>query len=132
MDLPLQIAPEKARALNVYKNSKVETASPGKLVLMMYDAALRNMKQAENSIAQKNISATNAFLIKAQDIVDELRASLNSEAGELSQRMGSIYDYVYYCLIAANLKKQPETLRDAMAVLGELRDGWEEVVSKHG
>ena len=65
------------KALEVYRQSKVETASPAELVLMLYDGCLKSMRRAMQCIADKNYSGANESLIRAQDIIDELRVSLD-------------------------------------------------------
>ncbi|HHY34965.1 MAG TPA: flagellar export chaperone FliS [Firmicutes bacterium] len=115
------------KALDVYAQSRVSTASPSELVLMMYDAAIKNMKAAFEHIAGKNFAAANIAITKAEDIVEELRSSLNVEAGEVALALDSIYDYVYRSLIMSNVKKDAEILSNCIKVLEHIRGAWAEM-----
>lgn len=119
------------KVLQAYRQSRVETASPGELVLMLYNACLRNMKDAIACISREDVPTANSHLLKAQDIVDELRGSLNHETGEIARRLDSLYDYVYDCLLRANLRKDPRLVEDALKVMTQIRDAWQEVVVSH-
>jgi len=120
------------KALSRYKTMSVETASPGELVLMLYNESLRAMKDASLAMERKDIGATCKNLLKAQDIVLELRTSLNPKAGmEVAANLDTMYEYVGGRLIEANIKKSQEPLMDAMKVMGNLRDGWQEILGKH-
>lgn len=122
----------KERALYAYRQMSVETASPGELVLMLYNEAIRNMREAVGLIERKDVPAAGERLLKAQDIIDELRGSLDlSAGGDLASRLDRVYDYVYSQLVEANLKKASEPLEDAVKVLGELRTGWEAALGRH-
>lgn len=121
------------RALSTYRHMSVETASPGELVLMLYNECLRTMRDAAVLIDRKDIPGTSTCLLKAQDIVLELKGALDIEAGgDLARSLGSVYDYAYGRLIEANLKKAPQPLLEAMKVVAELRDAWAEALHKHG
>lgn len=115
------------KALHVYAQSRVSTASPLELVLMMYDAAIKNMKAASEHIARKDFAAANAAITKAEDIVEELRSSLNAEAGEIATALDSLYDYVYRGLIMSNVKKDTRILSDCINVLEQIRGAWAEM-----
>jgi len=115
------------KAQNTYAQSRVSTASPSELVLMMYDAAIRNMKAASEHIARKDFAAANIAITKAEDIVDELRSSLNADAGDIAQSLDSLYDYVYRSLVMSNVKKDASLLSGCVKVLEEIRGAWAEV-----
>ena len=121
------------RALSTYRAMSVETASPGELVLMLYNESLRAMRDASAAIDRKDIGSSSKNLIKAQDIVLELRTSLNPTAGkDVAANLNSMYEYVGGRLIEANVKKSQEPLMEAMKLMGNLRDGWQEALGKHG
>ena len=119
------------KALEVYKQSKVETASPAELVLMLYDGCLKSMRRAMQCIADKDYSGANESLIRAQDIIDELRVSLDFGTGEIADSLASVYDFVYSSLVSANLKKDIEQVEAAITIMTEIRDGWEEAIRSH-
>jgi flagellar protein FliS len=116
-----------------YKAQSVQTASPGKLVLMLFDGYLRFTTAAVNSfevtdLTKKN-EGINNNLIKAQNIVTELQSSLDmSVPGELPGTLYRLYDYVLHQLQQANLQKKPEPIAEADKVIAELREAWAEML----
>ena len=123
----------KDRALSTYRHMSVETASPGELVLMLYNESLRAMRDASAAMDRKDVGCSSKNLMKAQDIVLELRTSLNRSAGkEVASNLETMYEYVASRLIEANVKKEQVPLRDAMKVMGNLREGWQEALGRHG
>jgi len=101
-------------------------------VLMLYNSCLQNMREAVNCIETKDLAGANAKLLRAQDIVDELRGALNLSTGDLAVGLDSLYDFVYSALLKANLKKEAEPIGHALNVMTQLRDAWKEVVANHG
>ena len=105
-----------------YKAQSVQTASPGKLVLMLFDGYLRfttaAVKSFEETDLTKKNEGINNNLIKAQNIVTELQSSLDmSVPGELPGTLYRLYDYVLHQLQQANLQKNPEPIAEADKVI---------------
>lgn len=118
-----------AQAYDQYKKTSIETLSPGKLLLMLYDGAIRNVKDAREAIKTKDYNMAHNRIIKAQDIVTELMVTLNMEY-DISKQLYSIYDYIYRRMVEANVNKDTEILDEVEGFLTELRDTWQEVVKK--
>lgn len=112
-----------------YKNSTVETAGPGKLLLMLYNAAIRDLESAIQKIAEKDLEAAHKLIIKAQDIITEFMCTLNMDY-EISGKLLSLYEYLHHRLIEANVSKDVEIITEVQGFLVELRDTWQEVVNK--
>ncbi|MFZ3171708.1 MAG: flagellar export chaperone FliS [Carboxydocellales bacterium] len=106
-----------------YKQTAVQTASPEKLLLMLYDGAIKFGHQACVAMEQKDLEASNKYLGKIQDIVSELIVNLNMDY-EISQNLYSIYEYINTRLVAANIQKSPEPLLEVMGYLRELRESF--------
>lgn len=112
-----------------YRSVAVTTASPGQLVLMLFDGALRFLSASLHGfelegIAQR-IEQVNNNSIKAQKILRELQCSLDrKEGGEFAQRMFALYDYMLEQLLRANLSKDPVPMRLVEGMLREIRDAW--------
>jgi flagellar protein FliS len=119
-----------------YRVNAVLTASPGQLVLMLYDGALKSLAIALDGFARPEedltrIETINAQLLKAQAIIRELQSGLNFEVGgEFAQTMNRLYEYHHRRLFEANLRKQPEPVREVEKLLRELREAWAEMLSK--
>lgn len=113
------------QAVSAYRKHQVETASPGQLVVMLYDAAIRNCQAAQAAIAQQDRDKAARHLLKAQDIVSELMSSLNVEAGgELAVRLLRLYEYMYRRLVFANVRKDAAAAKEVEGLLASLRDAW--------
>jgi flagellar protein FliS len=112
-----------------YQRTTVETTlSPGKLLLMLYDGAIRSLSQAQNAVAEKDIETAHLRIIKAQDIITELRATLNMDY-PVAHNLASLYDFYYACLVEANLRKDSGLLETVRQFLVELRGSWQQAVS---
>ena len=119
-----------------YKAQSVQTASPGKLVLMLFDGYLRFTAAARKSFEiedfTKKNEGINNNLIRAQNIVTELQSSLDmSVPGDLPGTLYRLYDYVLHNLQQSNLKKDPKPIDDADKVISELREAWAEMLTQN-
>lgn len=115
---------------NQYKQTSVETASPEKLILMLYDGAIKFINQAKISMDEKNIEEINKALIKTQNIISELIIGLNMDTGEIARNLYNLYDYFQRRLVEANTKKDTGILDEVLGYLEELRDTWAEAAAK--
>ncbi len=117
-----------------YRANTVLTASPGQLVLLMYDGALKALAVAREACGRpeaeyQRIAVINSQLIKAQQIIAELRNTLNMEAGgDFAQTLDRLYDYYNRRLLEANLQKKVEPIIEVERLLGELRSAWAEML----
>jgi flagellar secretion chaperone FliS len=111
--------------LGAYKKTSVNTASKEQILLMLYQAAIKNCKKAMDAIDQKDLAKKGEHIGKLQDIVIELNNSLNFEVGgSIAQELSSLYDYVLYSSTQANIKIDKEPLEGCLNVLNTLYDGW--------
>jgi len=118
---------------DAYLENMVRTASPAKLIEMLYQRAVELLKEAEKLIEDKEYMKANENLKKAQDIVTELNLSLDMEkGGQIAQNLRALYNYMFRRLIDANVKKDIEAAREVRGMLEELLDAWREVMKKAG
>lgn len=110
-----------------YRRVEIETASPAKLVVMLYNGAIKNAEEAKHALENKNPAMAHQKLIRAQEIVTELRGALNFNAGDVSENLDRVYDYVYRLLVQANVRKDAAPIDESIEHLRSLRDAWEEV-----
>ncbi|MDI6786719.1 MAG: flagellar export chaperone FliS [bacterium] len=115
-----------------YRQAKISTASQGKLILMLYDGAVKFLNIANEAISKKDYGVSNTNIIKAQNIVTELMISLNMEVGEISRNLYSLYDYMNRRLIQANVKKDSKIIDEVKGMLIELRETWDQAIKKCG
>lgn len=121
-----------------YRTNAILTASPGQLVLMLYDGALKALALAREAFAQpesdlRRIAVINEQLLKAQAIINELQSGLNLEAGgEFARTMHRLYDYHNRRLLEANLRKREEPVIEVENLVRELRDAWAQMLAQNG
>jgi len=116
-----------------YQAQSVLTASPGTLILMLYDGALRFMGHARDLLegpanAPQRIERINNYLLKSQAIIRELRTCLNFEAGDHAHHLDRLYDYYLRRLMEANIKKDVVPVIEIEGLVRQLRDGWAEML----
>ena len=128
------VAADCARA---YRANSVLTASPGQLVLMLFDGVLRSLAIARDAFSMppqdlRRIAVINQQLIKAQNIITELQATLNLEAGDgvFAREMSRLYDYYTRRLLEANIRKEIGPVIEVERLLGEVRDAWAEMLKQ--
>jgi len=118
-----------------YQKVATQTASPGQLVLMLYEGALRFLDQARIGFAEEDPllfnRTINNNILKAQAILQELNVSLDVErGGEFSENLRDLYAYLDHRLQEANIRKKPGALDEVISHVSVLRDAWKEMLSK--
>ena len=117
-----------------YRANSILTASPGQLVLLLFDAALNSLAIARKACDEvpgdpRQVEVVNTQLVKAQKIIAELQGTLNLEAGgEFARTMYRLYDYYDRRLIEANLRKQSAPIAEVERLLGDVRNAWAEML----
>lgn len=123
------------RPWNAYRQITTQTASPGQLVLMLYDGALRFLQKSLTGFEMDDPAESNETIsnnvIRAQSIISELNGTLNLEAGgELARTLRGLYDYMDDRLVESNLRKSPDGIQETMRRLTVLRDAWQEMLNR--
>ena len=121
--------------LRSYRETQIKTATPGKLILMMYDGAIKNLNQALQDMddEHRRYDSISNSLIKAQDIIAELMISLDFErGGEIAKNLFGLYVFMNRRLLDGNIKKDKAPLEEVRTLLMELRGAWAEVADKAG
>lgn len=122
---------------NSYRQVALQTAPPGQLVLMLYDGAINFSERALTGFAfadpgERNMTIHNN-LRRATDIVRELNACLNTDAGgQLAQTLRDLYDYMERRLVESNLKKRRAGVDEVVGHLKKLRDAWATMLANQG
>ena len=114
-------------AAKMYQKNSVETASPARLTLMLYDGAIKFCNIALDGIEEGNIQKANDNIMKAEKIIVEFRATLDMKY-PVAKEFDKVYDYVYRRLVEANMKKDKEVLEEALKHIKTMRDTWKEVM----
>ncbi len=117
-------------AYNQYLRSKVMTASPGELTLMLYDGAIRFCNQAIKACEEGNVEEAHNKIRKVQDIIVEFQSTLNYKY-EVANDFNNIYVYLKQRLSEANIKKDVEILNEVNKHLHSVRDTWKKVMEQN-
>ncbi len=121
--------PEK-NPYNQYKETQITTANQGKLIVMLYDGAIKFLNIAIENMNPKTYDIVNSNIIKTQDIITELLLSLNmKEGGEISKSLFSLYMFFKKELLEANIKKDTEIIKNVVKMLKDLREAWDKISS---
>jgi len=114
-------------AYQQYQYNSIMSASPERLLIMLFEGALKFVRLARKDIEEKNIAGANYNLTRAQEIIMELDQSLDMSY-DISEGLSKIYDFLYRQLIEANIRKDAAVLDTVETMLTELRDTWSEAV----
>lgn len=119
-------------AREAYQKTNVETADTASLVLMCYDATIRDLMQAKEYHASHRMNAAYECIRHGQDLITELLVALDFErGGEIAFNLSRIYNYLLRELIGINSMKSLETYNSLIGILQELREAWQEVKKKY-
>lgn len=122
-----------ANPYRAYRQTQVRTASGMDLILLLYNGAIKFLKQAVKALEKRELESAHHALIRAQDIISELSVSLNHDVGgEISHSLEQLYDYMNWRLVQANVRKDIEPVTEVINMLEELRDTWAEVSKGQG
>lgn len=110
-----------------YKNSKVLTASPAELTLMLYEGAIKFCNIAIVAVEQKDIEKAHVNIQKTQRIIEHFRLTLDMKY-PVAQDFDRVYEYLGRRLVQANIKKDKEILEEVLEHLHSMRDTWKEVM----
>ncbi|MCU1669428.1 MAG: fliS [Blastococcus sp.] len=112
-----------------YMGDTVATASPQQLLVMLYDRLALDLQRAEEALVAGDRDVAHAQLLHAQEIVLELRASLQVDVWEGGPRLAALYSWMLGELMKANIKGDVRRVRDCRQVVEPLRDAWREAAA---
>lgn len=119
-----------ASAQQAYTESSVLTAPPEKLVVMLYDGAIRFLNVGALAMRSGDFVQARERVRRAEAIIDELNYSLDMSQGEIAVRLRSIYIFSKKHLLQGSLQRSPEALDTVVKLLSELRDAWERIAGR--
>ena len=116
-----------ANAASLYQGSAINTATPAELTLMLYNGAIKFCNLAAIGIEEKNIEKANNNLIKAQNIIWELQGTLDFKY-DIAKDFDLLYNRILNNLLLANVKKDMDSLNEALNDIRDIRDVWTQVM----
>ena len=116
--------------IDTYRKTDITTANRETILLMMYAGGIRFLKQAMQAAENNDLAEKNRLVGKAQQVVSELRATLNFEVGgQIASRLETLYHFITERLMTATAEKTIEPLREALEILLTLNSAWEEAIA---
>jgi flagellar secretion chaperone FliS len=113
---------------DTYKKVNIETASQGKLIVLLLNGAMHRAEEAKRQLSRGHIDGVHNNLIRAQEIIAELRSSLNMQAGgSVARNLDRLYEYYQHLLIKANVNKVTEPIDEFINLVEPIRDAWVEL-----
>ncbi len=107
-----------------YQQNSINTASGPELTLMLYNGAIKFCNIAVEAIEKKNVAKAHENIVKVENIIEELRATLNKKY-PIALEMDEIYEYIYELLVQGNMKKDTQKIEDACSLIRTYRDAWQ-------
>lgn len=114
-------------AAAAYQGSKIMTASPAELTLMLYEGAIKFCNIAIMAIEKGDVQKAHLNIVKAENIIREFRSTLDPKY-PVAKDFDIMYDYIYRRLIDANITKDKDIVEEAVGFIRELRDTWKEAM----
>jgi flagellar secretion chaperone FliS len=116
---------------NQYKQTAVTTAGKGQILLMLYEAAIRNCKKAVECMEKKDFAGKGNAIGKVHDIVNELTTSLDHKvAGNIAGDLERLYNFMVEQLVKANMENAKEPVLQVQKLLETLLEGWKGAVEQ--
>lgn len=116
---------------NQYKAMSIKTANPGQILIMLYEAAIQNLKKAIACIDQNDIAGKGMHIGKTHDIINELNCTLNHEVGgSVTKELERLYNYMSSQLLKANMENDKAKIEEVRKLLDKLLEGWRGAVAE--
>jgi flagellar protein FliS len=116
---------------NQYRKAQVATVDRGRLIVLLYEGAISFLTKAQACLQEGDIPGASNFINRAQDIIDELNASLNMEqGGDIASNLRRLYLFMGDQLVKAKIKADVEPIKDVVRMLTTLNEAWREAVTK--
>jgi len=115
--------------LKQYQQNQVQTASPEKLLIMLYEGAIQFLNKAKIGLETNNLEEIHNNIVRAQRIITEFMNTLDMEAGgDMAKNLYSLYEYLHHRLVQANIKKDVQMVDEVLGHLKDLKNTWEEAI----
>ena len=114
-----------------YRHNEIATSSQGRLIIMMYEGAVKFVNLAIEGVDNKDLSKKGIYINKAHDIINELSLALDmKKGGEIAQKLESLYQFILHQLTLANIKSDRKARESILNVLTPLLEAWTKLLTK--
>jgi flagellar protein FliS len=115
---------------HAYQETAVTTQNRGRLIVMLYDGAIKFLRQAIGDLSRNDFEAKGRHIAKAQDIIFELNTVLDiDKGGQVAQNLRSLYNFMQRHLSQANIRKDPQMIQEVIGMLEELNYSWRAITN---
>ncbi|MBT3198296.1 MAG: flagellar export chaperone FliS [Phycisphaerales bacterium] len=115
-------------AIEAYKSNAITTQSRGGLIVMLYDGAIKALRQAITALEAEDFAAKGQYIAKATDIIVELNSVLDlDEGGEIASDLRRLYNFMIEHLTKAHIQNDPEMFVEVISLLEDLNQGWKAI-----
>lgn len=116
------------KGVGTYQDAAVTTQSKGRLIVLLYEGAIKFMKLAIQELEANNYEAKGRCINRARDIINELNAILDTDAGgEIAANLRKLYLFIDNRLSEANIKRDPQMIREVITLMEELNQSWKAI-----
>ena len=116
--------------LKTYQKNEVETASPEKILILLYDGAIQFLNKAKIAMKDNNIAEIHNNIMSCEEIIEEFINTVDEEkGGEFAVRIKALYQYFYNTLVMANIKKDESKIDEVLRHLVDLRATWKQAIA---
>jgi flagellar protein FliS len=117
------------KGIEAYQDAAVTTQSKGRLIVLLYEGAIKFLRLAIKDLEARDYEAKGRYINKAQDIINELNAVLDTEAGgEIASNLRKLYCYMNRRLAEANTQRDPQIIQEVITLMEELNRSWKAIV----
>ena len=117
------------KKVSAYQDVAITTQSKGRLIVLLYEGAIKFMKLAIKELEEGNYEAKGQYINKAQDIINELNVVLDTDAGgEIAANLRKLYCFMNNRLSEANTKREPQMIREVINLMEELNKSWKAII----
>jgi flagellar protein FliS len=114
--------------VGAYQDTTITTQPKGRLIVLLYDGAIKFMNLAIKELEAGNNEAKGQYINKAINIINELNAVLDTEAGgEIAANLRKLYAFMSTRLSQANVKRDPQMVREVITLMEELNQSWKAI-----
>jgi flagellar protein FliS len=115
---------------HTYQETAITTQNRGRLIVMLYDGAIKFLRQAIVDMGRNDFAAKGQHIVRAQDILFELNTILDMEkGGQIAENLRSLYNFMQRHLSEANMRKDPQMIQEVIEMLEELNKSWRAVTN---
>lgn len=120
-----------SKAATSYLQTQIATTTPGELLIMLYDACVKNLRQAQDRIRERDYRNKGMLISKAIDIITELQSSLNAnKGGSLAVNLQKLYFYCNTRLLKANMDMDTAIIDEVIKIITGIRDAYNQIVTQ--